>query len=152
MCIIHVHVYRYVSQEGQNYFKLYYSMQNCISMKTFSVVMLDEAHERTLNTDLIMGLLRKVKKKILCYGNTWYMYLNSVLWQYLIHVSKLASQYIPECKTHLLNTPVIRLVSLQIQKKREDLRLIVTSATLNAEVWTTFSAYLSLHLPILWNH
>lgn len=64
----------------------------------------------------------------------------------------IASQYIPECKTHLLNTPVIRLVSLQIQKKREDLRLIVTSATLNAEVWTTYSAYLSLPLPILWNH
>lgn len=48
-------------------------------------------------------------------------------------------------KTHLLNTPVIRSVSLQIQKKREDLRLIVTSATLNAEVWTTYmySAYIS---------
>ena len=26
----------------------------------FSVIMLDEAHERTLNTDIIMGLVRKV--------------------------------------------------------------------------------------------
>uniref|UniRef100_A0A8W8K8T0 RNA helicase n=1 Tax=Magallana gigas TaxID=29159 RepID=A0A8W8K8T0_MAGGI len=53
-------------------------------LKKYSVVMLDEAHERTLNTDLIMGLLRK------------------------------------------------------IQKKREDLRLIVTSATLNAEEMKDF--------------
>ncbi|XP_078336067.1 putative ATP-dependent RNA helicase DHX35 isoform X2 [Crassostrea virginica] len=32
-------------------------------LKKYSVVMLDEAHERTLNTDLIMGLLRKIQKK-----------------------------------------------------------------------------------------
>ncbi|KAK6185965.1 hypothetical protein SNE40_008091 [Patella caerulea] len=48
-------------------------------LSKYSIVMLDEAHERSLNTDVIMGLLRK------------------------------------------------------IQKKRQDLRLIVTSATLNAE-------------------
>ncbi|GAB5365942.1 hypothetical protein AAMO2058_001101700 [Amorphochlora amoebiformis] len=29
----------------------------------YSVVMVDEAHERTLNTDIILGLLRKVQKK-----------------------------------------------------------------------------------------
>ncbi|XP_048776032.2 probable ATP-dependent RNA helicase DHX35 isoform X2 [Ostrea edulis] len=32
-------------------------------LKKYSVVMLDEAHERSLNTDLIMGLLRKIQKK-----------------------------------------------------------------------------------------
>ncbi|ESO82671.1 hypothetical protein LOTGIDRAFT_211312 [Lottia gigantea] len=48
-------------------------------LSKYSIIMLDEAHERSLNTDIIMGLMRK------------------------------------------------------IQKKRDDLKLIVTSATLNAE-------------------
>ncbi|KAK3085550.1 hypothetical protein FSP39_005176 [Pinctada imbricata] len=53
-------------------------------LKKYSVIMLDEAHERTLNTDIIMGLMRK------------------------------------------------------IQKKREDLRIIVTSATMDAEEMRDF--------------
>ncbi|XP_064641577.1 probable ATP-dependent RNA helicase DHX35 [Lineus longissimus] len=53
-------------------------------LSKYSVVMLDEAHERTLHTDIIIGLLKK------------------------------------------------------IQKKREDLRLIVASATLDAEAFCDF--------------
>lgn len=32
-------------------------------LKKYSILMLDEAHERTLNTDIVMGLLRKIMKK-----------------------------------------------------------------------------------------
>ena len=32
-------------------------------LKKYSVIMLDEAHERNLNTDIVMGLLRKIMKK-----------------------------------------------------------------------------------------
>lgn len=32
-------------------------------LRKYSVIMLDEAHERTLNTDIIMGLVRKIQQK-----------------------------------------------------------------------------------------
>ncbi|TRY53916.1 hypothetical protein DNTS_033802, partial [Danionella cerebrum] len=32
-------------------------------LKKYSVLMLDEAHERTLNTDIVIGLLKKIQKK-----------------------------------------------------------------------------------------
>ena len=32
----------------------------CITIHVYSIVMLDEAHERTLYTDIIVGLLKKV--------------------------------------------------------------------------------------------
>lgn len=53
-------------------------------LKKYSVLILDEAHERTLNTDIVVGLLKK------------------------------------------------------IMKKREDLRLIISSATLDAELFKNF--------------
>ncbi|XP_041375611.1 probable ATP-dependent RNA helicase DHX35 isoform X2 [Gigantopelta aegis] len=37
-------------------------MQDPLLLK-YSVIMLDEAHERSLNTDIIIGLLRKIQKK-----------------------------------------------------------------------------------------
>lgn len=32
-------------------------------LKRYSVIMLDEAHERTINTDVVIGLLKKIQKK-----------------------------------------------------------------------------------------
>lgn len=37
-------------------------------LKTYSAIMLDEVHERSLYTDIIMGLLKKILKVRLVYG------------------------------------------------------------------------------------
>ena len=40
-----------------------YRLSVLIKNKRYSVIMLDEAHERTIHTDVMFGLLKKVIKK-----------------------------------------------------------------------------------------
>lgn len=45
-------------------------------LKSYSVVMLDEVHERTLYTDILMGLMRKILKVNYTNQNKFYYILN----------------------------------------------------------------------------
>ncbi len=96
-----IHTYMHAHIHAYTHTYMHTHIHACTRTCTHSVIILDEAHERTLYTDIIVGLLKKV---CIFHG------LDSIL----------SADCVP--------------IPLQIMKKRNDLRLIIASATLDAEV------------------
>jgi pre-mRNA-splicing factor ATP-dependent RNA helicase DHX16 len=98
-------------------------------MASYSVVIIDEAHERTLHTDVLLGLCKDIARFRWVPGR-----LPQVLDSILPRCTCITRQLRSRIKSH----PVLSQDTNAITTHREDLRLIISSATLNAERFSNY--------------
>jgi hypothetical protein len=89
---------------------------------SISVIMIDEAHERSISTDILLGLLKKVSNFDM---QIWFLFKSSV-----------NNVLFPFC--------MFLYITDQIQRRRPELRLIISSATIEARSMSTFFSIRSI--------